>query len=102
MPVENIFANGTLMFNKKKENQTLPESVYSHFGEIHEDSEFTDADLKLIKEKDDSVKTHWRYLTDAKAKAKKQDRDELEALAAGEPLPDDNETKTAVVDDKKA
>lgn len=82
MPVENIHQSGSLMFNKTPEGGVLADSVTSLYGQIHEDDEFNADDLQLIKDKDDSVKKYWRYLTDAQAKNKRKDRQELEDLAS--------------------
>lgn len=81
MPVENIHQQGSLMFNKTPEGGVLADCVTSLFGDIHDDDDFNKEDLELIKDKDDSVKKHWRYLTDAQAKNKRKERQELEDLA---------------------
>lgn len=81
MPVENIHRDGVLMFNKTPKDGVLSDSHVSFSGDIHEDNEFNADDLQLIKDKDASVSKHWRYLTEAKAKAKRADREELEQLA---------------------
>lgn len=82
MPVENIHYDGSLMFNKMPEGGVLADCHTSLFGDIHDDEEFDEADLKAIKDKDDSVKKYWRYLTEAQAKSKRKDRQELEDLAS--------------------
>lgn len=97
MPVENIYALGSIMYNKKNPNSALSESLLSYFGDILEDDELSEETLKLVKDKDDSVKKYWRYLTPAQAKAKKSDRDELEALAADV---DDRNSEDDTVKDK--
>lgn len=97
MPVENIHQNGTLMFNKAQEG-TISDCVTSFPGDIHEDDEFDEKTLKLIKDKDESVVRHWRYLTDAKAKAKKTDKAELEQLAVEADLQRQGLTPEALLD----
>lgn len=82
MPVENIHRDGTLMFNKTPDDGVLADSNYSYFGDIHEDDEFNEDDLKKIKDKDSSMTKHWRYLTEAKANAKRKEREELEDESA--------------------
>lgn len=79
MPVENIHADGTLMFNKKGEG-ALSESNYSFFGQIHDDDEFSDADLKLIKDKKGAIAKQLRYLSDDQANSKKRDQAERDGL----------------------
>lgn len=82
MPVENIHQDGSLMFNKMPEGGVLADCYTSVYGDIHEDEDFDEADIKAIKDKDDSVKGYWRYLTDSQAKNKLKDRQELEDLAS--------------------
>jgi len=79
MPVENIHADGTLMFNKKGEG-ALSESNYSFYGDIHEDVEFSDSDLELIKAKKGAIAKQLRYLTDSQAKSKRKDQAERDGL----------------------
>jgi hypothetical protein len=83
MPVENIHADGTLMFNTKGEG-ALSESNYSFYGQIHEDDEFSEADLEAIKNKKGALAKQLRYLSDNQAKAKRADRAELEGLNVDE------------------
>jgi len=90
MPVENIHANGTLMFNRPGEG-ALSESQYSYFGEILPDDAFTDEDLALIKGKKGKIKGQFRYLSDAQAKTRKKDLDERAELEAELSGDDDNE-----------
>lgn len=92
MPVENVYAEGVLQFNRRYPDSALSESIYSHLGDIEEDEDFSAEDLELIKAKDASMVKYWRYLTPAKAKVKKADREELEDLAeeaVDEPAKDD-------------
>lgn len=79
MPVENIHADGTLMFNSKGAG-ALSESNYSFFGQIHEDDEFSDEDLKAIKDKKGALKGQFRYLNDGQAKSKRDDQAERAGL----------------------
>lgn len=79
MPVENIHADGTLMFNKKGEG-ALSESNYSFYGDIHEDDEFSESDLKLIKEKKGAIAKQLRYLSDDQAKSKRSDQADRDGL----------------------
>ncbi len=102
MPVENIHRIGSLMFNKTPEGGVLADCVYSLLGDIHSDDEFNQEDFDLIKSKDKSVTKHWRYLTEAQAKAKLKERDELEALAAeAEEMREDVEELEEVKSDSK-
>lgn len=98
MPVENIHRDGTLMFNKTPKGGVLADSVYSHPGDIHEDDEFNEEDLKKIKDKDPSVSKHWRYLSSSQAKSKKTDRAELEKLANDAELQRQGLTPEALLD----
>lgn len=82
MPVENIYKDSSLMFNKTPNDGVLADSFYSFLGDIHEDEEFNEADLKLIKDKDPTIAKQFRYITEAKANAKRKEREELEEESA--------------------
>ena len=76
MPVENIHNDGTMMINKTPDNGVVSDCFHVFPGEILEDEDFSETDLKLIKDKDASMIKYWRYLTDAKANAKKKEKEE--------------------------
>lgn len=80
MPVENIYNDGTIMYNVKVDPNDVSECYWSLFGDIHDDDDLPQdivASAKAGKEK------YWRYVTAAQAKALKERKVQLDALAAG-------------------
>lgn len=80
MPVENIYNDGSIMYNVKNDPNDVSDCYWSLFGDIHNDEDLPQdivASAKAGNEK------YWRYVTPAQAKSLRQRRAELDALAAG-------------------
>lgn len=81
MPVENIFNDGSLMYNVRTEGmEGLSECYYSFFGDIYSDDEIP---ADIVASAKAGNEKYWRYLTPAQAKIRKQHKQEQDALAAG-------------------
>lgn len=81
MPVENIFNDGSIMYNVRLDGmEGLSECYYSFYGEIHADD---DLPADIVASAKAGNEKYWRYLTPAQAKIRKNHQQELENLAAG-------------------
>ena len=75
MPVENIYADGTIMYNVNVKGK-LSESHYSFFGDVLEDELVPD----IAKSAKEGKEQYWRYLTADEAKTRQRHQEELLAL----------------------
>lgn len=82
MPLENIYADGSIMYNIKPEgSEGLSECYWSLFNDIHEDE---DMPADLVKSAKDGKEKYWRYLTPAQAKTRRRHLADVAALATGD------------------
>lgn len=81
MPLENIYADGSIMYNMKPEGADISECYWSLYNDIHEDADMPESLVKSVKEGKEKL---WRYLTPAQAKVRRQHLADVAALQRGE------------------